>query len=275
MKGPLKKSSRCQLDMLATNHWQETSSPFLTVEAPALFFLLFPLLWLFFLAEILAKGPQAFEVLASPPHLSPNPYSESLSLPSSSLSSTITWHKIVSFSRWCQNTARTSLTGLLSTGVTGADFVRPKSIVRLEWLRFLTWKLSVSHFSNKEIIVKTCKSLAECKLFKYRCKSRGRHLLLVSIVVFPLHLGLAPVAKVVVECFRGLLHLARKAYELASCFENWVITFTLRDPNLRILGFFSILLVLCFLLIWERWYENQIFDDITYLSMFGMCHCSY
>jgi len=43
--------------------------------------------------------------------------------------------------------------------------------------------------------------------FLNRCKSRGRHLLLVSIVVFPLHLGLAPVAKVVVECFRGLLHL--------------------------------------------------------------------
>ena len=117
--------------------------------------------------------------------------------------------------------------------------------------------------------------LRRVSTFNYRCKSRGRHLLLVSIVVLPLHLGLAPVAKVVVECFRGLLHLARKAYELASCFENWVITFTLRDPNLRILGFFSILLVLCFLLIWERWYENQIFDDITYLSMFGMCHCSY
>ena len=29
---------------------------------------------------------------------------------------------------------------------------------------------------------------------------------------------------------------------------NFKITFTLRDPNLRILGFFSILLVLCFLL---------------------------
>ena len=149
MKGPLKKSSRCQLDTFATNHWQETSSPFLTVETPTLFFLLFPLLWLFFLAELLAKGPQAFEVLASPPHLSPNPYSESLSLPSSSLSSTITWH--TSLSRCCQNTTRTSLTGLLSTGVTGADFVRPKSIVRLGWLRFLTWKHSVTHFSNKKI----------------------------------------------------------------------------------------------------------------------------
>ena len=32
----------------------------------------------------------------------------------------------------------TSLTGLLSTGVTGADLVRPKSIVRFEWLRFFT-----------------------------------------------------------------------------------------------------------------------------------------
>ena len=42
--------------------------------------------------------------------------------------------------------------------------------------------------------------LRRVSIFKYRCKSRGRHLLLVSIVVFPLHLGLAPVAKVVVEC---------------------------------------------------------------------------
>ena len=64
---------------------------FFTDEKPPLFRLLFPLLWAAFLAELLAKGPQAFEEPVSPPHLSPNPYSESLSLPNSSLSSTITW----------------------------------------------------------------------------------------------------------------------------------------------------------------------------------------
>lgn len=64
---------------------------FFTDVNPPRFRLLFPLLWTAFLAELLAKGPHAFEEPISPPHLSPNPYSESLSLPSSSLSSTITW----------------------------------------------------------------------------------------------------------------------------------------------------------------------------------------
>ena len=197
MKGPLKKSSQCQLDTSATIHWQETSSPFLTVETPTLFFLLFPLLWLFFLAELLAKGPQAFEVLASPPHLSPNPYSESLSLPSSSLSSTITWHKVESFSRWCQNTARTSLTGLLSTGVTGADFVRPKSIVRLEWLRFLTWKHSVAHFSNKRMIDKTCrcKNLEGCQFLSTGANLGGGIFSLSPLLFSHFTLGSLPLPK--------------------------------------------------------------------------------
>ena len=127
VKGPLEKNST-----------RNESYFFTDKEAPFLR-LCFPLLWAALLIELLAKGPQAFEEV-SPPHLSPKPYSESLSLPNSSLSSTITWHK--THQGLQQNIYKTSLTGLLSTGVTGADLVRPKSIVRLEWLRFFTYNQS-------------------------------------------------------------------------------------------------------------------------------------
>ena len=84
----------------------------------------------------------------------------------------------------------------------------------------------------------------------HRGKFRGRHLFFISVVIFPLQLCLTPIAatKIVVERLGGLLHLISN---LRQTKRSELDTFTLRDPNLRILGFFSILLVLCFLL------ENQ------------------
>ena len=85
----------------------------------------------------------------------------------------------------------------------------------------------------------------------YRSKFRWWHLLLVPIIILPLKLCLTAIAtaKVVVERLCGLFHL-RSGMLLLSAKKSpdEIYTFTLRDPNLRMLGFFSILLVLCFLL---------------------------
>ena len=89
----------------------------------------------------------------------------------------------------------------------------------------------------------------------HRSKSRWWHLLLVPIVILPFELRLTPIAtaKVVIERLCSLFHLRSDmllilAKKRISIRGDKIITFTLRDPNLRMLGFFSILLVLCFLL---------------------------
>ena len=87
----------------------------------------------------------------------------------------------------------------------------------------------------------------------HRSKSRWWHLLLVPIVVLPFKLRLTAIAtaKVVIERLCSLFHLRSDIVLISAkktLKDDEIITFTLRDPNLRMLGFFSILLVLCFLL---------------------------
>lgn len=89
----------------------------------------------------------------------------------------------------------------------------------------------------------------------HRSKSRWWHLLLVAVVILPFELCLTAIAtaKVVIERLCGLFHLRSDmllilAKKRISIRGDEIITFTLRDPNRRMLGFFSILLVLCFLL---------------------------